>query len=290
MPNTDLRNILSVDQLSKFFSKLDIHVVSNGYCSIKDEKDLEVDWGSYYRVNYIIEGNVELHCCNIVRLFTPGMVLIMPPERLTKIAEGSEVKLFYINFQMRNLSYHEDFDQFINDNFPDFCVKDRNKEILKLFEISFQEGHDHPEGSYFLNHILLYSILISMTRFAMLDKPRISHSSDDLNQQDDYYNTALRYIQEHIEDKIEITDLADYLGISEIYLYKIFKKHTGESPQQFIIRYRIHQSTHYLANPNIPIKKIADMLGFSSASHYSVIFKKYMNETPAAFRKRTMNA
>ncbi|MCF0116385.1 MAG: helix-turn-helix transcriptional regulator, partial [Erysipelotrichaceae bacterium] len=180
----------------------------------------------------------------------------------------------------------EDFEQFIEGTFPDFCVKDSNNELRNLFEKAYQEGHDKAFGSHLFIQLLFKLIILTMVRFSSQKVPTITSYTRSTNRTDDYYNSALHYIQAHITDKIEVAELASHLGISEIYLYKLFKKHSGESPQQFIMRYKIHRATRYLSNPNIPIKTISDMLGFNSLSHFSSSFKKYTNETPGSYRKR----
>ena len=99
-----------------------------------------------------------------------------------------------------------------------------------------------------------------------------------------YFNEAIQYINKNISNNIKISDLADAIGISEIYLYKIFMKHAQKSPQQLLLAYRIQLAKNYLRNPGLSIKTISSELGFSNPNHFSTLFKKSTGLSPKEYR------
>jgi AraC family L-rhamnose operon regulatory protein RhaS len=98
----------------------------------------------------------------------------------------------------------------------------------------------------------------------------------------------LNYIQEHIYDaeKLKADIIASHFGIADGYLSRYFKKHTGESIQQYIINYKLKLVETRLQHSDMRINEIVYELGFTDESHLNRLFKKYKGLTPTAFRKQ----
>jgi AraC-like DNA-binding protein len=112
------------------------------------------------------------------------------------------------------------------------------------------------------------------------------------NQQEDHKQSRalediLVYVRQHIyyPDKLRMDNLAEQLGYSPNYLSIFFKKQTGESLQQYILRYKLKLVETRLRYSEWNISQIAFELGFSDESHLSKLFKKYYHLTPGEFRK-----
>ncbi|AEW00032.1 transcriptional regulator [Niastella koreensis] len=98
----------------------------------------------------------------------------------------------------------------------------------------------------------------------------------------------LNYIQENIydADKLKADIIAGHFGIADGYLSRYFKKHTGESIQQYIINYKLKLVETRLQRSDMRINEIVYELGFTDESHLNRLFKKYKGVTPTAFRKQ----
>jgi AraC-like DNA-binding protein len=98
----------------------------------------------------------------------------------------------------------------------------------------------------------------------------------------------LNYIQEHIYDaeKLKADIIASHFGIADGYLSRYFKKHTGESIQQYIINYKLKLVETRLQHSDMRINEIVYELGFTDESHLNRLFKKHKGLTPTAFRKQ----
>lgn len=95
---------------------------------------------------------------------------------------------------------------------------------------------------------------------------------------------CLDYIYSHIHDRITIHKLADYLGISESYLSKLFHKEMGVALSQYILDLKIEKAKNLLQFSEYSIVDIANYLSFSSQSHFIQVFQKKTGETPHRFR------
>lgn len=98
-------------------------------------------------------------------------------------------------------------------------------------------------------------------------------------------NQAIDYIMNHINEEIQIEDVAEYCHFSKFYFSRMFKNETGESVYAFIKRVRMEQSAFRLkVERQRSITDIGLDYGYS-ASNYSTSFKQFHNSTPAQFRK-----
>ena len=100
----------------------------------------------------------------------------------------------------------------------------------------------------------------------------------------------INYIQENIyvPEKLRLDVISGHFGISEGYLGKYFKKHTGETLQQYVINYKLKLVETRLQHSDMRINEIVNELGFTDESHLNRLFKKYKGVNPSAFRKQQM--
>lgn len=97
---------------------------------------------------------------------------------------------------------------------------------------------------------------------------------------------ALAYVYEHYKEDIQIGALARSCSMSESYFRKTFARIMGQSPLEYINRYRIHRSMNLLRTTGDPIQYIAVRAGFSSIAAYNRNFSKYVGENPSAWRQK----
>ena len=97
---------------------------------------------------------------------------------------------------------------------------------------------------------------------------------------------AANYVRRHISEPVTTEDLAAHLYMSRPYLSKKFKEETGESLSDFIQKEKLQEGCHLLAHTKKPLAAIASYLGFSSQSHFTHAFKKYLSLTPLEYRRK----
>jgi len=79
--------------------------------------------------------------------------------------------------------------------------------------------------------------------------------------------------------------LAYECNISEVYFRKLFTKHFGISPKQFIIDLRIQRAKQMLAEGALSVSVISEKCGFSNLYHFCRLFKQRVGITPSEYRK-----
>lgn len=96
---------------------------------------------------------------------------------------------------------------------------------------------------------------------------------------------ATHYINENIEKKISIRDMAQHFKYSPSYFYRLFYSATGCAPKQYIDQLKIRRAMDLLVNSEYKICQISTMLGFDDPYYFSRMFSKYTNMSPSNYRK-----
>lgn len=84
---------------------------------------------------------------------------------------------------------------------------------------------------------------------------------------------------------IDIKAVAKQLGSSIHHWGRLFKKHMGMTPAQYLTKLRVDKAAELLANTNIPVLEIAYATGFGSLSNFYRSFKTQLGHTPNEHRK-----
>ena len=96
---------------------------------------------------------------------------------------------------------------------------------------------------------------------------------------------AIEYIQTHLDENLSLNDIANELGISQYYFCHLFKRSTGMSPHQFLIRQRVERAKRLLKQPERTVTSIALDCGFANQSHLAKYFRLCTGLNPSQFRK-----
>lgn len=98
-------------------------------------------------------------------------------------------------------------------------------------------------------------------------------------------NSMMQYIQKNYMNELSLATIAESVCLSPSYAGKIFKKDTGMPIMTYVLETRIAMAKNFLVNPHYQIEEIADNVGFSDASYFTKVFKKFEGITPTQFRK-----
>lgn len=91
---------------------------------------------------------------------------------------------------------------------------------------------------------------------------------------------AVRYLESHYSKKITLDALMLHMGYGRTQLFHLFKQHTGLSPNEYLVRFRIKKARDMLVNSKKPLSAIAKDAGFSSTSYFRSVFMKYEGRKP----------
>lgn len=116
--------------------------------------------------------------------------------------------------------------------------------------------------------------------FGMLDaKNKISTESYG------YIQKAVQYIEQNYSQPITIPQIAGFVGVSSIYLTKLFKLSTGKTLSEYLNYHRTQKSLDLLTHTEETINWISEAVGYSDVRSYIRFFKKFYYMTPSEYRK-----
>lgn len=96
--------------------------------------------------------------------------------------------------------------------------------------------------------------------------------------------TVLDFIHEHLDQPMTLANLAQLANLSTYYFARQFKRSTGLSPYQYVLRARIERAQELLLDPSRAIADIALAVGFHNQSHFTRVFRQQTGLTPKAYR------
>jgi len=96
---------------------------------------------------------------------------------------------------------------------------------------------------------------------------------------------VIDYIEENLDGDLSLEAMAAEVDISPIYLARAFKAAVGQSPHRYVLSRRVERAKELLRNTELPVVDVALSSGFSSQSHLSYWFQRYVGVSPAAYRQ-----
>lgn len=97
--------------------------------------------------------------------------------------------------------------------------------------------------------------------------------------------SSLHFIEHNLGKPITLPDIAGEVNMSQYHFSRLFKKHYGYSPYEYLLLARINKAKHLLKTTELPVKVIAQQVGYVNASTFSSAFTTKAGLSPKAFRE-----
>lgn len=154
--------------------------------------------------------------------------------------------------------------------------------VRSIAEFLIQEqANKYPNQNEVITQFINTIITLAARNITLMDSyPDKKNSSADAL-------FLLNYIHQNIysPEKLKSEQLAEHFNISPTYITEYFKKHIGQSLQQYITEYKLKLIETRLRYTNVRLNEIAYEFGFTDQSHLNRIFKKYKGTSPSVYRQ-----
>jgi AraC family transcriptional regulator len=102
-------------------------------------------------------------------------------------------------------------------------------------------------------------------------------------------SARLRRIKELVdakmEDDLSLDDMAQSVGLSTAHFARMFRKSTGQTPHQFVLRQRLERAKAMLRAPEARVLDIAVACGFKTQQHFAQAFRDLWGVSPTEYRQ-----
>jgi AraC family transcriptional regulator len=101
--------------------------------------------------------------------------------------------------------------------------------------------------------------------------------------------TRLRRVTElvraEIEDELSLDKMAEAAGLSTAHFAQVFRRSTGESPHQFVLRHRVERAKEMLRAADARVLDVAVACGFKTQQHFARVFRRACGVSPTEYRE-----
>lgn len=237
----------------------------------------------YHDLVYIKKGGFNVIVENELIESREGDIMFLPAYKhhYGSADNLEDTACYYIHFTSCENDYLEFQKGPINDEF--FCIpskidiKDNSQLIAYFHEIITLSSINIKEQGKLINSIL--SRLCAEIDLLVHNKNKYKYS--------EITNEVISILNENIDKKITMDDLAKHLKFSSRNIQKHFKNDTRRTIHEYHLQLKLNKSKYYLtAYPKMSIKEISGELGFYDEFHYSKVFKKVFGLSPKQYRKK----
>ncbi len=97
----------------------------------------------------------------------------------------------------------------------------------------------------------------------------------------------VQYMRVNVYKNLSLQDMAQHFDISSSYICRLFKMYYSDTPISYYNRIKIEEAKTMLTDyPNMRVKDIAEMLGFSDQYYFSKVFKQQYGVSPLVYRSQ----
>ncbi|MDF1496367.1 AraC family transcriptional regulator, partial [Caproiciproducens sp. CPB-2] len=147
--------------------------------------------------------------------------------------------------------------------------------ICKIFE----RYHGHMK----VNEVVISKIITDLlTELILCANKIVSKDNNGV-----VIEEIMTYISENADQPLTLELLAKRASLSPYYFTRVFKKETGFTPHEYLIRVRVELAKFLLTTTDVRIKEIAYRSGFDNECSFCTSFKKATGTTPLKYRGRT---
>jgi len=102
-------------------------------------------------------------------------------------------------------------------------------------------------------------------------------------------SARLRRIKELVHAKMEVDlsldEMAQSVGLSTAHFARMFRKSTGATPHQFVLRQKLDRAKRMLRSPDARVLDVAVACGFKTQQHFAQVFRDVLGVSPTEYRQ-----
>lgn len=94
----------------------------------------------------------------------------------------------------------------------------------------------------------------------------------------------VEWLTDNLDKSIAVSEMAEYVAVSERQLTRLFKQHLDQTPAQYLVQLRLTQARDLLRDDNRSLQQIARQVGFSSYDSFRRAFERHFGISPSLYQ------
>lgn len=227
-----------------------------------------------------LESNVDWLTCGVGKLYKACSV-----ERALEIMDAERIDLLLSDIEMPNASGLDLLSY----------IREKGCKIPCILLTCHAEYHYLRQAiqlggtDYILKPVDYEELQSSIHKLAMGGAGPVTDRSETASTKSrdcDIERSVKGYVRNHMVDSITTNEIAAELHFHPKYLARAFKHKTGISITDYITKERIIASKKLLAETNLSIKTIGELVGYSDNAYFARVFKAETGHSPTGYRER----
>lgn len=103
------------------------------------------------------------------------------------------------------------------------------------------------------------------------------------------YGHIISYLHNHIDERILLSDIADFCHYSPSFITRLFKARSGMTINEYLQDIRMKKARDLLLKTDMQISEISEACGFSDTNYFIACFSRQYGTPPKRFRKQARN-
>ncbi len=235
----------------------------------------------FYELVCVTEGKISVAADNKIFTLKKGQAILHPPMQFHNItamsSENSSIAVF----------------SFSGENIPTlqnkvFEISDisETKNLLELAQKHYVIRHKfsikEPKKSGLSHLIYVKNLELFLIKLANNNE----ENGRSYSQSAENYSFITKTINENLDKRLSIAEIASLCNMSTINLQKTFSKYAGVGVMEYFNRIKMQKAIEYLES-GLSVKQTALLLGFEDQNYFSTVFKRITGNTPSSIIFKT---
>ena len=236
-------------------------------------------------LTYIISGSCTYKIGDMSYEVKKGDVLFCNPgvSHGRHFLEGQEIIEFQTGFNnlwLKNMKK----DCLINEgDSPVIKPVKYEAEFIKCCDEIIAEKQKNEPGYELILKSLIMKLIVIFIKETLVEIEASESLDFEYYDKTTIVNTIISYMNDNYMKAISLDRISKNTYLSPVYISKLFKELTGDSPINYLIKIRLSKAQELLREGHMTIKVIAKSVGYDDAYYFSKLFKKYYKLPPSKF-------
>lgn len=234
---------------------------------------------NHYLFHYIIAGKGVLLANEQEYPITAGHGFLVVPGQITTYRSDENDPWEYTWLEFDGLRAHESLNLAgISGKEPVYTARSKRDGQLLQDEMLYIVNHSEASPIHLIAHGYLF-----LDQLVQSSANR--QEGRERRLRDFYIKEALAFIDRNYQRDISIEEIAAVCGLNRSYFGKVFRDSVGESPQAYLLHYRMARAAQLLKETRMSIGEIAAQVSYPNQLHFSRAFKNVHGVSPREYRQ-----